>query len=130
MAGKRKASPKAGPHNGQRRIKRREMASVERGSKGGSPHAPTLPSSQPLTVSKSPMSSISPKVTIPEQPNKSLDLSPCPMELLHGPRTAVKAIQIFDHIIAYYQRQIVTTTKAQTSDIFRDLHTLKLCIAQ
>ena len=130
MAEKRKATPKADPHDGQRRIKRKEMASVERESKGESPQAPTLPLSQPLTVSKPSMSSISPKVTIPEQPNKSLDQSPCPVELLHGPRTAAKAIQIFDHLIAYYQRQIVKTTKAQTSDIFRDLHTLKLCIAQ
>jgi hypothetical protein len=85
---------------------------------------------QPLTVSTPSTSSISPKVTIPEQPNNSLDQLPCPLELLHGPRTAAKATQIFDHLIAYYQRQIVKTTKAQTSDIFRDLHTLKLCISQ
>jgi hypothetical protein len=130
MAEKRKASPKAGPHGGQRRTKRREMAFVERGSKGVSPQASTLPLSQPIAVSKPSMSSISPRVTIAEQPNKSLDQSPCPVELLHGPRTAAKAIQIFDHLIAYYQRQIVKTTKAQISDIFRDLRTLKLCIAQ
>src|SRR5277367_6625125 len=122
MAEKRKASPRAGPHDGphdgQRRIKRREMASVERGSKGGSPQAPALPLSQPFTASKPSMSSISSKVTIPGQPNKPLDQSPCPVELLHGPRTAAKTIQIFDHLIAYYQRQIVKTTMAQTSDIF------------
>src|SRR5271170_6386445 len=118
MAEKRKATPKADPHDGQRRIKRKEMASVERESKGESPQAPTLPLSQPLTVSKPSMSSISPKVTIPEQPSRSLDQSPCPVELLHGPRTAAKAIQIFDHLIAYYQRQMVKTTRAQISDIF------------
>jgi hypothetical protein len=130
MAEKRKASLKAGPRYRQRKTKRREIASVERGSKGMSPQAPTLPLSQPLAISKPLRGSISPKVTMPEQPNKPLDQSPCPVELLHGPRTAAKAIQIFDHLIAYYQRQIVRTTRAQTSDIFRDLHTLKLCIAQ
>src|SRR4051812_47939230 len=129
MVGKRRASPKTGLHNGQCRIKRREMTSVEGDSKGGSPRPRTLPLSQSLTAS-TPTSSISPKVTIPEQPNKSLDQLPCPLELLHGPRTAAKATQIFDHLIAYYQRQIVKTTKAETWNIFRDLHTLKLCISQ
>ena len=130
MVGKRKASPKAGLHHGQRRIKRREIPPVGRDSKGWSPQAPTLALSEPLAVSTPSTSSISPKVIIPEQPNKPLDQLPCPVELLHGPRTAAKATQIFDHLIAYYQRQIVKTPKAQTSDIFRDLHTLKLCIAQ
>jgi hypothetical protein len=130
MAGKRKASPKAGLHHGQHRIKRREIAPVERDSKGWSPQAPTLPLSQPLAVSTPSTSSISPKVIMPDQPNKPLDQLPCPVELLHGPRTAAKATQIFDHLIVYYQRQTVKTAKAQTSDIFRDLHTLKLCITQ
>jgi hypothetical protein len=129
MAGKRKASPKAGLHHGQRRIKRRGIAPVERDSKGWSPQARTLPLSQPLAVSTPSTSSISPKVIMPEQPNKPLDQLPCPVELLHGPRTAAKATQIFDHLIAYYQRQTVKAAKAQTSDIFRNLHTLKLCIA-
>jgi hypothetical protein len=126
MAGKRKASPKTG----QRRIKGNETASVERDSKGGSPQAPTLPLSQPLTTSTPSTNSISPEVTIPEQPNESLDQSPCPMELLYDPRTTAKANQTFDHLIAYYQRQVVKMTKAQTSDIFCDLHTFKFCIAQ
>lgn len=130
MVGKRKASPKAGLHHGQRRIKRREIAPAERSSKGWSPQAPTLPLSRPLAASTPSTSSISPKVITPEQPNKPLDQLPCPVELLHGPRTAAKATQIFDDLIAYYQRQTVKTAKTQTSDIFRDLHTLKLCIAQ
>src|SRR3954447_10453214 len=101
MVGKRKASPEASPQHGQRRIKRREMASVEGASRGGSPRASTLPLSQPLTASTPSTSSISPMVTIPEQPNKSLDQLPCPRELLRGPRTAAKATQIFDHLITY-----------------------------
>jgi hypothetical protein len=130
MVRKRKASPKASLHHEQRRIKRREMAPFERYSKAQLPQGPTLPLSQPLTASTLSTSATSPKAIIPEQPNKSPDPLLCPVELLHGPRTVAKATQIFDHLTAYYQRQIVTTAKAQASDIFRDLHTLKLCITQ
>ena len=65
-----------------------------------------------------------------EQPVESFEQSPCPLELLAGPRSAAKINKIFDNLIAYYQRQVVDATKTGTADIFRDLHTIKLCIAK
>jgi hypothetical protein len=66
----------------------------------------------------------------PEQSVESAEQSPCPTGLLTSPRDAAKANKILDHLIAYYERQIVKETRTETSDIFRDLHTIKLCIAK
>jgi hypothetical protein len=76
--------------------------------------------------STTPKSSI--EVSTPKKSVKSVEQSPCPIELLAGPPNAAKANKIFDHLIAYYQRQMVKATRTETSDIFRDLHMIKLCI--
>ena len=70
------------------------------------------------------------QISTPEQSTNSLQELPCPMELLQGPRSVTKANEIFDHLLAHYERQMVKTTKADASEIFRDLYNIKLCISK
>ena len=66
----------------------------------------------------------------PEQSAVLLSEPPCPMGLLQGPGNALKSRDIIDQLIAYYRRQTVKTTMREASEIFRDLHTIKLCISK
>ena len=66
----------------------------------------------------------------PEQSTVSLSEPPCPTGLLQGPANALKSKDILDQLIAYYKRQTVKTTMTEASEIFRDLHTIKLSISK
>jgi hypothetical protein len=122
MAKKRKASPNAFPHHRERRSKRRETPSDSAGSTV-SEHLNPSPVENGATEQYG-------EVGRPEQSAESLDEPPCPMEFLTAPCNAEKSIKIFDHLIAYYQRQVGSATRAGTSHIFRDLRTIKLCISK
>ena len=87
----------------------------------------------PTTVEASTSSTVStPSMvnTLSKQSIDSLTQPPCPMELLQGPRNVAKANEILDHLIAYYERQVVKAPKTELSEIFHDLHTIKFCISR